>query len=75
MVTPKEKATVANEKEVEKPQYVTKYTIKELANAAKAAFDTSKVVVLAALKCAGKDTYTMEDATKIIKTFKNKEVK
>lgn len=57
------------------PAYVTKYTISELADAAKAAFQTDKVIVLAALRMAGKEAYTMEEATKIVTAFKNKEVK
>lgn len=57
------------------PAYVTKYTIKELADAAKAAFQTDKVIVLAALRSAGEEAYTMAEATKIVTSFKNKEVK
>lgn len=56
------------------PAYVTKYTIKELAEAAKTAFKTDKVIVLAALKAAGKEAYSMEEATKIVTAFMNKEV-
>ena len=53
--------------------YVTKYTINELADAAKA-FKTDKVIVQAALKAAGKEAYSMEEANRIITAFKNKEV-
>ena len=64
---PKEKPT--------SPTYITKYNIEELAEAAKTAFGTHRVIVLAALKDAGKEAYTMEEAEKIVKTFKTKEVK
>lgn len=56
------------------PAYVTKYTINELAEAAKTAFKTDKVIVLAALKAAGRESYSMEEATRIVTSFKNKEV-
>lgn len=56
------------------PAYVSKYTITELAEAAKAAFNTDKVIVLAALKAAGKESYSMEEASRIVTAFKNKEV-
>ena len=70
-----EPATEPKETEKSKaPAYVSKYTIKELAEATKTAFSTDKVIVLAALKAAGKETYSMEEATKIVSTFKNKEV-
>ena len=54
--------------------YVTKYTIKELSEAAETAFGTQKVIVQAALKSAGKESYSMEEATRIVTAFKNKEV-
>lgn len=66
-----EKAT----KQAAQPAYVTKYNIEELADAAKTAFGTEKVVVLAALRLAGKDSYTMSEATKIVNAFKSKEVR
>lgn len=82
MANNKSKAQVEAKAEIaeeiaEKPQapaYVSKYTIKELAEAAETAFGTEKVIVLAGLKAAGEDTYTMEEATRIVKAFKNKEV-
>lgn len=61
-------------KQADTPAYVTKYTINELAEAAKTAFHTDKVIVLAALKSAGKEAYTMDEAKRIVTTFKNKEV-
>ena len=75
--SPKEKATVETAKKAPTaaPAYVTKYTIKELADAAKAAFQTDKVIVLAALRSAGEEAYTMADATRIVTAFRNKEVK
>ena len=54
--------------------YETKYAIEELADAAHA-FDTVPIIVRAALKTAGKNEYTMAEATDIIAKFKNKEVK
>lgn len=56
------------------PTYVAKYTIKELADAAKTAFGTDKAIVIAALKVAGKETYSMDEASKIVTSFKTKEV-
>ncbi len=58
----------------EKQEYVSKYTISELAEAAHA-FGTDKIIVFAALKKAGQESYTMEEAEKIITKFKTKEVK
>ena len=56
------------------PVYIEKYTIKELADAAKTAFGTEKAIVIAALKVAGKETYSMDEARKIVTSFKTKEV-
>ena len=56
------------------PVYVEKYTVNELAEAAKTAFKTDKVIVLAALTAAGKDSYSMDEATRIVTNFRNKEV-
>lgn len=66
--------TKATEPETTAAPYVTKYTIEELAEAS-TAFATDKLIVLAALKSAGKDSYSMDEATKIVKAFKSKEVK
>lgn len=69
--------TEVTEKPKEKPvtsPYITKYRIAELADAAKAAFGTDKVLVLAALRSAGKEAYSMDEARDIISKFKNKEV-
>lgn len=73
--SPKTKAADTVKSETAAAPYVTKYTIAELADAAKAAFQTDKVIVLTALRMAGKDAYTMAEATRIVTTFKNKEVK
>lgn len=59
----------------EKAPYESKYNIDELAAAAKTAFNTSAIMVKAALKTAGKTEYTMDEAKKIVDEFKNKEVK
>lgn len=61
--------------EPKKEPYIAKYTIEELAAEAKGAFGTHKVVVQAALKKAGKDSYSMQEATSIVNKFKSKEVK
>ena len=73
----KESEKVADQptKTAAKPTYITEYTIEELAEAAKEAFGTQKVIVLAALIEAGKDTYSLEEAKKIVTAFKTKEVK
>ena len=57
------------------PIYESKYSMEELAKAAKEAFGTHALVVRAALKQAGKSEYTMAEATEIVEKFKNKEVK
>ena len=51
------------------------YTVAELVKAAKAEFNTSSIVVRAALKKAGQSTYTMAEARKVIDKMKSKEVK
>ena len=66
--------TKTTEAEVKTAPYVSKYTIEELAEASHA-FATNKVIVLAALKSAGKESYSMEEATRIVEAFKSKEVK
>lgn len=53
--------------------YVERYNIEELAEAS-TAFGTNKVIVLAALKSAGQESYSMDEATRIVKAFKSKEV-
>lgn len=54
--------------------YVERYTVNELAEAARIAFGTDKVIVLAALTAEGKETYSMDEATRIVARFRNKEV-
>lgn len=58
---------------VKKPFEAT-YTIPELMNAAKTEFNTSSIVVRAALTKAGKEMYTMKEAKLIIEKMKKKEV-
>ena len=55
--------------------YEAKYTISELAKAAKSEFDTTSIVVTAALTKAGKEAYTMKEAKQLVERFKHKEVK
>lgn len=71
-----EKVTKASEEkqEVKKPVYETKYCISELVEAA-GRFGAKPVVVKTALENAGKSEYTISDAERIIKNFKNKEVR
>lgn len=51
------------------------YTIPELVEAAKSEFNTTSIVVRAALAKAGKESYTMREAKQLVERFKNKEVK
>lgn len=51
-----------------------KYTIDEFAKAPQALGETSKDIVKAALLRDGKESYTVEEAKKIVKEFKNKGV-
>ena len=57
------------------PAFEATYTIPELLEAAATEFKTNRVVVRAALNKAGKETYTMNEAKRIINEMKNKEVK
>lgn len=50
------------------------YSAKELADGHKA-FNTSRAIVVTALRIAGKKEATFEEARAIIEEFKNKEVK
>lgn len=50
------------------------YTAAELARNHKA-FNTSKEIVIVAMRLAGKKTATISEAQRIINNFKNKEVK
>jgi hypothetical protein len=52
----------------------SKYSAKELVENYKV-FNASYAIVAVALRLAGKDSYTFEEAKTIIDTFKNKEVK
>ena len=52
----------------------TMYTVDQLAEAA-GVFGSNPVLVKAALVTAGQETYTEEDARKVIEMFKQKEVK
>ena len=56
-------------------KYEPTYTVPELLAGAKTEFNTTTVVVRAALTKAGKDAYTLEEAKQIINKMKNKEVK
>lgn len=50
------------------------YTVDEFVKAAKK-LNASSDIVKAAFKCAGKEKATLEEAKKIVNTFKSKEVK
>ncbi len=52
-----------------KPEAV--YTVSQLAEGHKA-FDTSRAIVECALKLSKKEIFTMDEARKIVDTFKNK---
>lgn len=75
MATSTDKKETKTEVQAVKAPYESKYGIDELAAAAKTAFDTSAIMVRAALKTAGKTEYTMAEAKTIVDKFKNKEVK
>ena len=66
-------APLTNPKNLKKAFEAT-YTVKELIDAAQN-LGTSKIVVRAALTKAGKDEYTMKEATNLIERMKNKEVR
>lgn len=51
------------------------YTVEELAENAKAVFDTRKECVETALKLANRTEYTVSKAKEIVKGFLNREVK
>ena len=65
----------SSEKKKAVTKYEPTYTIPELVAAAKTEFKTTTVVVSAALTRAGKNAYTLEEATQIINKMKTKEVK
>lgn len=62
------------EKTVTAKSGVSVYTAAELAANFKA-FNTSREIVVVALRQAGKETATFEEAKAIVNKFKNKEVK
>lgn len=73
----KPKANTAAEKvatERETPAEVCVYTAADLAENHKA-FNVPREIVVVALRLAGKETATYEEAKKIINEFKTKEVK
>lgn len=79
-MTEKEKIKTAPvpETKTEAPKaaaYETEYTIEELVNEARAVFGTERFIAKAALKSAGRTTYTEKDAKAIVKKFTEKEVK
>lgn len=51
------------------------YTIDELVAAAKTEFNTTSIIVRAALMKAGKHSYTIREAKQLVERMKNKEVK
>lgn len=54
--------------------YETEYTISELVEAS-SRFGVKPVIAKTALLSAGKESFTISEAQKIINTFKNKEVR
>lgn len=53
----------------------TVYTVSQLAEVSSKLFGTNKIIVKAALKTSGKETFTENEAVKIVNTFRKKEVK
>lgn len=51
------------------------YTVSELAEVSEKLFGTNKVIVKAALKTSGKETFAEDEAVKIVNAFRKKEVK
>ena len=75
MATKKNEETVVSpttEKVPEKPKAV-KYPKSEIVSAYKS-FNAPRFLVETALNLSGKDSFTEEEAARIIKTFMNKEV-
>lgn len=56
------------------PSHESVYTAKELADNHKV-FGTYREIVVVALRNAGKETYTLSEAKKIIEDFRKQEVK
>ena len=52
----------------------SEYAIYELMGVAKRQFNTSSDLVCAALKCNGKEAYTLKDAQQIVEEFMKQEV-
>lgn len=57
------------------PAYITRYSIDELCDAAKKVFGVDPILARTALTMDGKESYSREEAEKIINIFKRKEVK
>ena len=64
-----------NEKASAKKTFETTYTVPELVAAATTEFETSTIVVKAALTKGGKESYTMKEAKHLIERMKKKEVR
>lgn len=54
---------------------VSVYTVSQLAEVSGRLFGTNEVIVKAALKTSGKETFTEAEAVKIVNAFRKKEVK
>lgn len=67
----KQEAKTTKAQKVFEPQY----TVEELVSAAKSEFDTTSIVVRAALEKAGKKSYTIREAKQLIERMKKKEVR
>ena len=66
---------MSTKKQMEEQAAPSVYTVCELAEVSEKLFDTNKVIVKAALKTSGKETFTEAEAVKIVNAFRKKEVK
>lgn len=57
------------------PVQVTKYSVDDLCTAARQVFDVDEILARTALQLDGKESYSQEEARRIINIFRCKEVK
>lgn len=67
-------ATKNETKPVKKTPVIPTYTVEEFASAPESLGVDSPDIIVAAFAFAGKDKATIEEAKKLVTTFKNKEV-
>ena len=66
---------MTTEKEKKEQAAASVYTVGQLAEVSEKLFGTDKIIVKAALKISGKETFTENEAVKIVNAFRKKEVK